>query len=745
MTDNTRGIINLLPYAEILEDPSGRLTLEDVASGNYVFQTLQKTLAESFTLSAFWFRIPINNQSQKTDWYLSHVGALSRETDAYLSSRSSPETFVKLLPLEHTRFLQHHFYSPTGTQHTLYIRTRDKHAPLIIETTLASAPEELAHNRNEYPMFSFVLGGLLTLALYNFFYFAYLRDQSFLFLSLFILAFVMEMGSHAGLLHYFSFLRDNLQSIGALFAFLAIGSILRAVILSLELRKNLPLFEKIFRYASWVSVGLAAASPFLVHTVALVGIFITPLLSIGLISIFLFYRKGLRFPRGLLLSNVLFASSFIPTLLRTAGFFEGKGWLTDMLFPSLLVSLTLLSLTQAEQMRKKSEDAERVAASNKAKDEFLTTMSHELRTPMNAVVNAGRLLKRTQLSDAQKNYVSRLNTSSQHMLALINDILDLARLDSHLLNVENIPFCLKKTLHQIEELLGEQARSKQLRLTLDNHFHLLQKQLQGDPTRLQQVLLNLLNNSIKFTAQGTVSLTITPETVDETSVTLLFAIRDTGIGMSEAQQAKLFQPFSQADSSTARKYGGSGLGLAISRKLVQRMGGELQFSSTPGQGSCFFFRLSFALQDSKPEIATHQPQKIPPSPNNFRILLVDDDEMNRFFGRELLASLGLTVETAESGEQSLRLLKEQTFDLVFMDISMPGMDGYTTTRHLRANKHYANLPVIALTAHTIAGERERCLAAGMDDYLPKPFEIEQLKAVLEHWNKHAPDTRMIAK
>lgn len=259
-------------------------------------------------------------------------------------------------------------------------------------------------------------------------------------------------------------------------------------------------------------------------------------------------------------------------------------------------------------------------------------MSHELRTPMTAVVNASQLLTLTTLSARQQEYVSRLNTSSRHMLALINDILDPARLDSQLLCVESQPFQLDIVLAQTEQLVTGQARDKQLKLVFSNRFHLLQKQLLGDPVRLRQILLNLLNNATKFTSWGEVRLMVTPQAITNDSVTLLFEIRDTGIGMSAEQQQKLFQPFSQADSSTPRQYGGFGLGLAISRKLVRRMGGELQVESIPARGSRFFFNLTFLLQASTVSPAVDPDLACQSGWSGLRILLVDDDEMNRFFG-----------------------------------------------------------------------------------------------------------------
>ena len=357
-------------------------------------------------------------------------------------------------------------------------------------------------------------------------------------------------------------------------------------------------------------------------------------------------------------------------------------------------------------------------------------MSHELRTPMNSVVSAGQLLKLSKLSADQVEYVKRMNISSQHMLSLINDILDLARLDQQAVYINNKNFQLTDVLQQTEQLVADQARQKSLKLVIYNHFHPLKKQLHGDPVRLQQVLLNLLTNAIKFTEQGDVRLTITPQAIDR-NASLLFAVSDSGAGIAQESKAELFQPFLQADNSTARLHGGSGLGLAISAKLVSRMGGELQVKSELGKGSCFYFTLRLPLTDKTTEKnRTFLPVDATNTPGKLRALLIDDNEMNRFFNSQLLESLDVATIKVSSGVQALRCLQQHTFDLVFMDVSMPGMDGYQTARSIRADLQDHKVAIIALTAHAISGERDRCLAAGMDDYLPKPFTREELRTML---------------
>ncbi|WMP19430.1 hybrid sensor histidine kinase/response regulator [Thiothrix lacustris] len=732
----------LLSHATMLEDVGGQLTLADIISGNGMFQapsSNSEKLDAHLSHSAYWLRMDMDNQSEEKDWYFTLSGSLSRHVRVYLSADEQGKSFVEQTLMPYSQGLMYKLPLAPGSLHRLYVRVQDIHAPVVIEPRLFSGKQMLAKVMVMYPLYSFVIGGLLTLTLYNLLYFVYLRDRSFLALSIFIMGFVLEVGNHSGILYYFDFLNKNLSTVGSAFGLIGIAASISLVVSWLDVRQFFQRLYPWFRTVFWVSLFLIPVQWLLGYGTAFTGGIALVVVVPFFMATVLRYRQGFRVSLMLRAGILLVIISFMPSLLRAIGVIGDVPLLTDGMYFVLLISLVMLSLTQAEQVRMKSDQAERIAATNQAKDEFLTTMSHELRTPMNAVVNAGRLLKLTHLSELQDEYVVRLNTAAKHMLSLINDILDLARLDSRLLAVENIPFQLGNILKQIEQLLVEQVCSKNLRLILDNRFHPFKKQLLGDPTRLKQVLLNLLGNAIKFTPEGgEVRLIVTHQAVTDERVILLFEVRDTGIGIPEEQQQKLFKPFSQVDSSTARKYGGSGLGLAISHRLVQCMGGDLQMESRPAQGSRFFFTLTFALQDALPQVEMALPVKLSADFSaGFRILLVDDDEMNRFFGKKLLGSLGVSVEVAESGEETLQLLRNQLFDLVFMDISMPDMDGYETTGLIRADKRLAGLPVVALTAHAVAGERERCLAAGMDDYLTKPFEMEQLQMAIWRWSSRA--------
>lgn len=736
-TASSRASSYITQYVDILEDAGGKLTLAEVSSAAYDGNFTRNHRSEldlHFTRSAYWVRIRLINQTPVSDWYLSLPGSLARQSELYVYAGDTLQPFPQPT-LPHFKESVYHLPLAQDTAYTLYLRIQDVQAPLLILLNLHTSTQMLQQVVREYPLLSFVIGGLITLALYNLMYFLYLRESSFLALSITILTFVLTLGNHLGILRYVGIAGEYFLPFSAAIAFVCLASATSFGASILNIRQNLPQVYRVFRGYFWLDCLLAPVAYFLPYNIVLIGGLGLMMITTVFISFILIQRRGIKLPSSLTLASLIALGGVLPGLLRAMGVIGDYAMLHNLPYFGLLFALILMSLTQAEQIRHSREQAERIAASNKAKDEFLTTMRHELRTPMNAVVGAGNLLKITPLSGKQEEYVQKLEISSRHMLALINDILDLARADSRLLRLESIPFALEEVLHEIEQLLAEQAHKKQLALTLDNLFQPADKPLLvGDPTRLKQVLLNLQSNAIKFTGQGHVTLSILPLQLSDDTVTLQFAVSDSGIGISAEQQQQLFQPFSQADSSTNRKYGGSGLGLAISHKLVERMGGKLELESAHGKGSRFFFTLTFPLQAQPAVVAEVQTETaIPDLFNGYHILLVDDDLMNLFFGRELLAAQGIVVTTAERGADAIALLERQRFDLVFMDVSMPEMDGYQTTQQIRTDPRFAELPVIALTAHAIAGERERCLAAGMNDYLSKPFEVAQLRAMLKQW------------
>ncbi|MFM8442216.1 MAG: chemotaxis protein CheB [Methylococcus sp.] len=388
--------------------------------------------------------------------------------------------------------------------------------------------------------------------------------------------------------------------------------------------------------------------------------------------------------------------------------------------------------------RKQMEEA--LKKSSQAKSEFLANMSHEIRTPMNAILGLTQILERGPLTPDQRDLIQKIRDAGRGLLHIINDILDFSKIEAGQLKVERHPFDLLAVLESLTSLLAASAFDKHLEFSAPRP-PIAAGQLIGDPLRVKQVLINLASNAIKFTEQGRVEIRVIQMLETETSIRLRFEVEDTGIGIAPETLAHLFQAFTQADASTTRRFGGTGLGLAISKRLVDQMGGEIGANSTPGEGSTFWFELPFGRGSEEDAPSANRAAAVSPTQgprlSGLRVLAVDDNHVNLFMLERALQLEGARVELAADGQQCLQTLAAQPrgFDVVLMDIQMPVMDGLTATRAIRANPALAALPVIALTAGVLAEEREATLAAGLNDFLAKPLDIEDMVAKLQ---AHAP-------
>ncbi|MGQ0829320.1 MAG: ATP-binding protein [Bacteroidota bacterium] len=398
-----------------------------------------------------------------------------------------------------------------------------------------------------------------------------------------------------------------------------------------------------------------------------------------------------------------------------------------LLIASFVIAIYIRNNNSYKNALKKAKtDAENLT---KAEERFLINMSHEIRTPMNAIVGFTNLLSKTPLTTEQKQYIDAVKTSGENLLVIINDILDFSKMQAGKISLEQINFRLSQVMSTLTEFMLPKSIEKSIKLSMviDKNIpdHLI-----GDPTRLNQILLNLVSNSIKFTEKGEVKTTVSLLSDTEKMVELKFSVKDTGIGIPKEKLTSIFEEFTQASNDTSRKYGGSGLGLAIVKQLVELQGGKIEVQSELGIGSTFSFTLPFRKNiypDMEKENRLPE-EDAPPLVEGLNVLLVEDNILNQVLAKKVLSGWNWNVEVADNGLIAVEKLEEKDFDIVLMDIQLPEMDGYEATRYIRNKFPHpkCNVPIMAMTAHAMSSEEDRCRVVGMNGYISKPFDQKVL-------------------
>jgi signal transduction histidine kinase/CheY-like chemotaxis protein len=408
---------------------------------------------------------------------------------------------------------------------------------------------------------------------------------------------------------------------------------------------------------------------------------------------------------------------------------------------------TFHDVTKRIDLENKLNEALRKALeSSQLKSSFLATMSHEIRTPLNGIIGLSSLLLTTEMDDTQRQYVDGVHVSSEALLRIVNDVLDFSKIEAGKLDLEAVDFDVMTAVNEVVGLVGESARRKELVVATESHVG-NSTCLRGDVGRLRQIMLNLLTNAVKFTDAGTVTLrvacgeVVTEPSLTSTTVVLHVDVADTGVGIDDADQARLFDPFTQVDASTTRRYGGTGLGLAICARLAREMGGTIALSSRVGEGSTFSVDIPFAL-GSEANAAPRNSAALLSAPipggdpAGGCLLIAEDNVVNQLVVKQMVRRLGYECDVVANGVEALAALELRTYVAVLMDCYMPEMDGFAATAELRGREgDHTHTPIIALTASAMAEDREHCVAAGMDDFLTKPINIELLAAALNRWVK----------
>jgi len=786
---------NLSSFIDILEDRGKNMTITDVSSpdiANRFKSNKTQTINLGLTSSAYWLRFTIaagkvESKDVKTEWLIDLDSQYMHYADLYtpLMSGGNMDWNVQRkgvltnVAQNQSTYEKVLFSVPQKLDKplTFYLRLEAK-SPYFLSPSICS--KDFFYHKLTWKLcwFCIFYGTLLSMFIYNLFVALSIRDKSYFFYLLYLGFTIFYFMGTNGITRDLLFRNDPMVSMPwiafsmgmmlfgvSMFTkhFLMIKEYSRTInfILNIIILGSLVLSTAIWPWGDMLlfnklAVSIGTSSTLIMFTVGIIrwrsGFRQARFFTIA----FFFTVAGavilsLTFHGILPYTTLTFYSfqigSALQALLLSLALADRINIMTNELesYRNHLEELVVQRTAALASANEKLKEAKEIADSaSRAKGDFLANMSHEIRTPMNAIIGFSGLAMKQDLTPKVHDYISKIESSAKSLMVLINDILDFSKIEAGKLDMESIDFELSSVMDNVANIVSVKTSEKGLELIRSISSE-VPNALVGDPLRLGQVLINLANNAVKFTENGQILIKTELVDNDNQSVLLRFSVIDTGIGITKQQMAKLFSAFSQADSSVTRKFGGTGLGLTISKRLVEMMDGEICVESEPGKGSTFSFTARFA---GRPESADQEmpteirsksvlqtTDEIRAKIEGAKVLLVEDNALNQQVATEILQSAGLVVEIANNGREGLDMATTGDYDLVLMDVQMPVMGGYEATQLIRKDERFADMPIIAMTAHAMQGHREQSIEIGMNDHVTKPIDPGQLFTALGKWIK----------
>lgn len=759
-----------------LEDAGGELTIKDILSGRFKDQ-YQKTSGSSinfgYSSSAFWLKIPVFNQLKTQELVTMSVDySLLDEVDFYWTENGEiRQTSLAgdRRPLREKEYTVPHYFDKyelaPQTLVTLYVRMKSASsvsAPMSIQSEMTFLAKVSDYRSFESAFFGLAIG----LIFYNLFLLIMLRERIYFEYVLFVTVHVgfqlFIAGNAKFIFPDIPFLYDRgVYVIGVLSGILLV-QFSRSYLHTAQQAPKIDFLMRIYLGGAIVAFMFECLGPLSIATKVNAAILFFGCLFMFLVG-FIRLLSGYKSARFFLIGQGAILGSVMFTAIASRGVVPGYEFAPMVLKLGTVVELLFFSVGLADRInrfktveKELAEDAAKANAENsarkryidqinsinqdlanavKSRSEFLANMSHEIRTPMNGILGMLELVDEKKLDLVERNYIEIARRSGKTLLDLINDILDLSKIEADKLELESTSVPLKELAVDLEHLYRQQVQEKQIEMHVKVDDE-LPGYVVGDRTRLWQILTNLTSNAIKFTSHGHVTILL-KKVIDSDVEKISISVNDSGIGIAKENQAKIFESFTQADGSTTRQYGGTGLGLTISRKLIEKMGGELQLESSPGVGSKFFFSVPLQAAAAPIQKAAESSQGGLVDYANAAVLLVEDNVVNQKVAKGMLKKLGVThIQVCENGADAVVAMERTHFDMVLMDVQMPVMDGYEATRRVRdAELKFSREPqlIIAMTAHSMEGDKELCLEAGMNDYLSKPIQKLSLEEMFEQY------------